>query len=413
MRQVLVVVHRWAGLVAALFLLLAGLTGAIIAWDHELDALLNPELFEARTARTEPPTRAEILALADRFERERPDAVVSYLPLRVEAGHTLSIFAQPRSGEEDALGYDNVQIDPGSGAVQGQRLWGAPALTRKALLPFLYRFHYSLHLPDVGAGVNLGVVLMGLIAIIWVLDCFVALVLSFPNRAQWRKSFAFRFGAGGYRLVFDLHRSGGVWTWLLLLTLAITAVTMNFNREVMRPVVSLFSTLSPDIWTERPKQLTKARVAATLDRARVLALAEAEAPKRDIPAPAGSVFHAKLFGMYGVAFFEGDDAHGDGDLGPAWIYLDDQTGEILSAVIPGRGSGGDLFMQAQFPLHSGRLGSVYGRVLVTLLGLVIAGLSGTGVVIWWKKRRARSNARARSRVSVVGGEPRIQTREIV
>ena len=420
MRQALVIVHRWVGLVAALFLFLAGLTGAIIAWDHELDALLNPELSVARTASDRPPTRAELLAVADRFEQLRPEAVVSYLPLRVEPGHTLSIFVQPRSATgapmaegEDTLGYDNVVLDPISGAVQGQRKWGEAALTRQALLPFLYRFHYTLHLPDVAAGVNVGVVLMGLIAILWVLDCFVALVLAFPNRAQWRKSFAFRFGAGGYRLVFDLHRSGGVWAWLLLLTIAITAVTMNFRREVMAPVVSLFSELSPDIWTERPKQLTGPRDLPTLDRVQAIALAEAEAQKRSINAPAGALFHTGLFGLYGVGFFEGYDAHGDGDLGPAWIYLDDQTGQALSAVIPGRGSAGDLFMQAQFPLHSGRLGGVWGRALVTLLGLAIAVLSGTGVVIWWKKRRARLSVRAKNRTTVVASEPRISTQETV
>jgi hypothetical protein len=46
MRVLFVVVHRWAGLFIAAFLCVAGLTGAVISWDHELDEWLNPHLFE-------------------------------------------------------------------------------------------------------------------------------------------------------------------------------------------------------------------------------------------------------------------------------------------------------------------------------------------------------------------------------
>ena len=35
------------GLSVALFLFISGLTGAVISWDHELDAWLNPQLFHA------------------------------------------------------------------------------------------------------------------------------------------------------------------------------------------------------------------------------------------------------------------------------------------------------------------------------------------------------------------------------
>jgi uncharacterized iron-regulated membrane protein len=43
----MVMLHRWFGLAAALFLFVSGLTGAVISWDHELDAWLNPQLFQA------------------------------------------------------------------------------------------------------------------------------------------------------------------------------------------------------------------------------------------------------------------------------------------------------------------------------------------------------------------------------
>jgi uncharacterized iron-regulated membrane protein len=50
MRSWLVRLHRWFGLAIALFLFVAGLTGAVIAWDHELDAALNPVFFVAKSS---------------------------------------------------------------------------------------------------------------------------------------------------------------------------------------------------------------------------------------------------------------------------------------------------------------------------------------------------------------------------
>ena len=47
LRPPLVLLHRWFGLAVALFLFISGLTGAVISWDHELDAWLNPQLFHA------------------------------------------------------------------------------------------------------------------------------------------------------------------------------------------------------------------------------------------------------------------------------------------------------------------------------------------------------------------------------
>ena len=43
-RKQLVVLHRYVGLVMAGFLVIAGLTGALLVWYHELDARFNPQL---------------------------------------------------------------------------------------------------------------------------------------------------------------------------------------------------------------------------------------------------------------------------------------------------------------------------------------------------------------------------------
>lgn len=388
MRAMLVLLHRWFGLSLAVFLMIAGLTGAIISWDHELDEWLNPQLFHAAS---EGPTQSP-LVLAEQLEAQDPRLQVSYLPLAVEPGHTLGLWVQPKvdpaTGKAWELGFNQLALDPASGEIQGQREWGKVALTRENFLPFLYKLHYSLHIPD-GFGLELGVLFMGILAIVWCLDSLVALWLSFPNRRAWTKSFAFRWKQGGYKLNFDLHRSGGVWIWGLLLMLAVTSVSMNLQFEVMRPLVERFSSLTPSAWeTRTPVSLDSQRPPA-LGREQILILARAEAERQGLTAPAGGIRYSPEFHLYGVGFFTVDNDHGDGGLGNPWLYFDGSSGELAGVQIPGRGSAGDIFMQAQFPLHSGRILGLPGRILISLLGLAVAVLSVTGVVIWAKKRAAR------------------------
>ncbi len=391
MRNVLPLLHRWLGLFMAAFLFISGLTGAVISWDHELDEWLNPQLFEARTSGQPLPA----LELANRLEAADPTIQVTFLPLGLEPGHTLlaSVRARlnPATGQPYDTAYNQVALDPVSGAVQGQREWGAVSLDRENFLPFLYKLHYSMHIPE-GLGLELGVLFMGLVALVWVLDAFIALWISFPNRAVWEKSFAFRWRQGGHKLSFDLHRSGGVWLWLLLLMLAVTSVSMNLREQVARPVVELFSTLSPSPFATRTPQALPAQPGVT--REAVVALAASEAQSRGWTTPVGGVFYSPDFDVYGVGFFETGMSHGDGGLGNPWLYFDGQTGAPAGADIPGTGSAGDIFLQAQFPLHSGRILGIPGRVLMSFLGLAVAALSVTGVLIWARKRRSRLRAQA-------------------
>ncbi|KAB2964707.1 PepSY-associated TM helix domain-containing protein [Zoogloea sp.] len=388
MRRLLVIAHRWFGLFMAVFLFISGLTGALISWDHELDEWLNPHLFHA------PATAAPLPAveLAARLEAADARLRVRFMPLEVEPGHSFSVSVEPRvdpaTGQLYELGFNQVALDPATGGILGRREWGKVSLDPENLLPFLYKLHYTMHIPD-GFGMQLGTLFMGIVAIVWVIDSLVALWISFPSRAAWRQSFAFRWKAGGYRLNFDLHRSGAVWLYPLLLMLAVTSVSMNLGAQVVRPLVGWFSTLSPSPFADRAMAPPTRPVEPLVTVPEVVDKARAEAARRGWTAPPGGVFLSTAFGVYGVGFFEPGNAHGDGGLGNPWLYFDARSGAAAGALEPGSGSAGDIFLQAMFPLHSGRIIGTPGRVLMTLCGLAVAMLSVTGVVIWARKRRAR------------------------
>ena len=184
MRGLLVIIHRWAGLFIAIFLLVAGLTGAVISWDHELDEWLNPDLFEATQAGAPLPP----LELVSRFEATDPRARVTSFPLSFEKGKTAELFVEPRidpaTGKLYELDYNQVYLEPASGDVTGKRYWGKISLDRRDLLPFLYKLHYSMHVPDFFNSDRWGVWLMGIVGLVWTFDCFVGLWLTFPAFAR-------------------------------------------------------------------------------------------------------------------------------------------------------------------------------------------------------------------------------------
>src|SRR5262249_26862811 len=115
--------------------------------------------------------------------------------------------------------------------------------------------------------------------------------------------------------------------------------------------------------------------------------------------PAGSVFYSPEYAIHGVEFFYLGNEHGVGGVGNRIVYFDGNDGRYLDDFEPWQGSAADLFVQAQFPLHSGRILGIPCRILISIMGRVVATLSVTGVVIWAKKRgsRVRSGARATAR----------------
>ncbi|WP_429256184.1 PepSY-associated TM helix domain-containing protein [Paraburkholderia sp. GAS334] len=403
MRPLLVRLHRWMGVATALFLFVAGLTGAVIAWDHELDAALNPSFFHARTNGPALPS----LELAKRIEAADPRFDVTYLPLGVERGQTLQMMVLPRTdpktGQPYALGFNQLAVNPATGEIQGRREWGAVSVARLNLIPFIYKLHYTLHLPFMGS-FDTGTWLMGIVGIVWLFDSVIALVLSFPSVKAWRKSFAFRVRRGGYALTFDLHRSGGVWIWGVLAIVALTSVSMNLSDPVVRPILSTVSTLTPTPFNnpELKRRGEPGNVSLTAER--IVQMAAQAGRERGLKSPPGALYYVPSFNAYGVGFFAPGHDHGDAGLGNAWLYYNANTGKLAGGSIPGKGSAGDIFMQAQYPLHSGRIIGIGGRILMSFTGIAVAILSATGLMIWLKKlgarRRSAAAAAAASRSGV-------------
>jgi uncharacterized iron-regulated membrane protein len=262
-------------------------------------------------------------------------------------------------------------------------MWGEWRASRESLVPFLFKLHHTLHLPG-----QWGAWVMGGIAMIWVLDCLVALAVTVPRGGVrwegWRRAASIKRSTSRQRRTFDLHRAPGLWLWGLLLLLAVSGVALNLKEQVFRPVVSLFSPVAPPVF-DVPVPSSDRTPSLGFDAA--ARAAERHARELAIAGTAAYVLHAAALNAYGVAIAVPGQRDPRAGLGPAWIFIDDRDASIRAVEAPGRGSAGDVVMQIQYPIHSGLIGGLVGQVIACATGLVVASLSITGVLIWRLKRR--------------------------
>lgn len=179
-------------------------------------------------------------------------------------------------------------------------------------VPALYRFHVSLHIPEFWGINRWGEWLLGGVAILWTIDCFFSFYLTTPLR----------------------HAPN-------------TGRPADVERALRRG------------WWARWKP------------AEALEIGRAEAVRRGWDLSVGHVFYTRRRGFYGVRFLEGD-GHGAAGVGPPVIFVYGNDGAVIGDRIPWKGTVADIFIQAQFPLHSGRILGMPGRILISVMGLVVA-----------------------------------------
>ncbi|NWK80027.1 PepSY domain-containing protein [Aquitalea sp. LB_tupeE] len=407
-RQTIVRIHRWLGLTMAAFLLLAGGTGAILAWNDQLDHWLNPELFysPAPAPSAQP---LDPLLLRQRVAQTFPDAQANTVALTQEAGRSAIFWLSGRIQADGTLtepANNQVFVDPYSGRIQGARRWGDISQGKQNLLPFIYRLHYSLALGDWASTV------FGIIALLWTVDCFAGAWLTLPApvrksasqarntakasgkswRQRWAVSWKIRRGSGSYKLIFDWHRAASLWLWAMLLVLAWSSVSFNLPA-VYKPVMQTLFASQPEPALQaamrQDEHLPRLDWNAARTRGRALMTALA-ARKGFAILQEDDLSYDPARGLYSFS------SRSSRDVSERWgstvVYFDGDSGAERGAWLPTGEAGGDTIRSWLTSLHMAAVGGVPYQVFSMLLGCAVASLSISGVAIWWKKRQGRQKS---------------------
>ena len=242
-RQVFVYIHRWAGLAMTVFLILVGLTGSMLAFYDDLELLVSPQLFAT------PGPSASHLDLANLAERALalvPQA--SSTSVCLFRADQADVRFDPRTdaatGKPYELGFNQFYLDPWTGKELGRRTFADLSEGWINLMPFIYELHMDLALGNTGTWI------LGIVALIWTIDCFISFYLTLPVTTasfwrRWKPSWLVKWLAGAFRVNFDLHRASGLWFWPMLFMFAWSSVMFNM-RSVYTPVTQLlFDYLPP------------------------------------------------------------------------------------------------------------------------------------------------------------------------
>jgi uncharacterized iron-regulated membrane protein len=379
-------IHLYLGLWAGAVLALAGITGSILVFWQDIDEWLNAaQLTVTTVAEGQPAYRPleEIVAAATGALAQ------GVKPLSVEFPHhargVATILAQGPAANPDDGDTLNVFVNPYTAQVTGARtFYSASNPLHHCLIGFVFKLHYSLLLWDTG------ITIVGIVALFLLIEVLVGVFLWWPPSGKWRSALTIKRKTSSIRLTYDLHKTAGVYSGLILLVVLLSGVYLNLPQQFLWTV----QVVSPGTRGDNAMPTSVALPGSVpISPGRAVEIARERYPDGRLNWVS---FPAKDTGVYLVSF---RDVPG---LSHFWserqVYIEQYSGAILDVRSPDtRRSAGEAFIDWQWPLHSGQAFGMTGRILVFLTGVACPALYITGFIRWRQKRRAAKFHEARLR----------------
>jgi uncharacterized iron-regulated membrane protein len=376
-RELFTWLHRWLGLTAMAFLVIAAATGCVLCFKKPLDRALNRDLF----VRSAAGPALDPLVLVARFGAAHPELQVRSFPLNIGAGDNLPVTVTAAPGAAKA-GFTQAFIDRADAHIVGTRSDG-PGWGRRHLVDGIEEFHKNLLAGTVGRW------LVGIAALFWFVSNLIGVYLTWPRRApwlrQWKRMWRFSFKSMFARLMLDIHRSTGLWLVIGVTVLAYTSVCLNFYNEVYAPTVDRIAP-SHDMFDD-PAPFPKG-TRPTLPFADAVARARQKAAADRLDWQPATALYKPDWNLYGVTLTDNGRLQYRW-LGPVYYYFDAQDGHLVNVVDPYQDGAGLALIRSLYPLHSGQVGGWPTVALIFLLGLATIEMAGTGLYVWWKKHASR------------------------
>lgn len=417
-RQFWVYIHRYIGLVMAVFLIIVGLTGSILAFYDEIDDWLNPISSRSHTrVGVQDRLPLDAFALSEKALALMPQGRITWINLEPQkTGEAYTVYLEPRIDPATKKPYpleiSSLKLNPYSGSEvknsrydrQALKENGYFPLSRKTFLPFIYALHYALALGETGG------LILGIIALAWTLDCFVGFYLTLPKRRskhpattgqrasvakppsfwhRWKPAWQIKRNASAFRLNYDLHRAFGLWTWVMLFIFAWSSVMFNLPK-VYQPVMEFLFDMPPE-QIQPPPEPNAPKFVSVAEFRKAYTIGQrlmAEQAKRHGFAvhQESSLIYDDATGLFDYIVCSDRDVSQAGQTG---VTFNADTGAFVKLDPPATGElSGVLVQYWLIVLHMASVWGLPYKLFVCFMGLVITMFSVTGIYIWYKKNRA-------------------------
>jgi uncharacterized iron-regulated membrane protein len=358
LRPLLLRLHRYAGLYLALILTVAGLTGGVLSYRYEINRWLNPEYSVA----PQPGPMLDPYQLRQRALELAPGSRINSSPLSVAPGDAYVV--SPQSPD---IGFSALIINPYTGEeIHRVRETGLWPPSRHTFLAFAGALHNRLAMGALGRW------LIGSAALVFAFDCFVGLYLALTSPARRERP-----------LILRLHRGAGLLVWPALLAVALSSVAMSLPADVYVPIMKSFTPREaffnplPRLPQPRPEPGFDWREARAIGQK---LMAEQAKARGFTVVREGRLAYFPEEGQYVYTVYTDQEIIRRGTF--TAIYFDGVTGAQTLATTPrgeGPGSALTLWLMA---LHTGDMAWPPMRFLALAMGVLLAFLSASGVLVW-------------------------------
>jgi len=370
-------VHLWSGLVVGAFIALIGLSGAFLEFYPQIDAASHPVLRSAESEHRLSPYEAFYVAV----RRARPDRPMGWrfeIPDRVGAIQARSLSAADIAGPQFAPVI--LWLDPKSAQVLREDVWGQYPGT------WIYDLHYHLLLGGTGA------LVVGVLGIVVLIMLGTGLLLWWPvSKAAWRTAFALRGGHDPIRRLYDWHKLVGIVGVVFLAMITATGAALDLPDQTGSMLGAIWGpgATSEPLHSVRDERMPR----ISLDAA--VAAGDSRFPRGTLkwiytPENAQGVYVLKYRLPHEVA----------GRFPNSTVWIDQYTGRVLGARDARYDPPAAAIVDWLFPLHTGEVMKLPGRILWVGFGFLPVILWVTG--LWrWLLRRSRRSPRPAGRASAL------------
>lgn len=351
-RKMILNLHLWAGVAAAIFLLLIGGSGALLVFETQIDQALNSKL-----ARVAPNGVALSLAeLKIDLERQYPGYHILEFGISENNDTAYEAYVQPPSGD----GLD-IGVNQYTGKALG--VWDGNRLMRK-----VHSFHTHLLAGKTGSTIV-------------ACSAIFLLFLSISGLILWWRAKVFRFNlrSSGPKLQYDLHSTIGVLASVFLFVFSVTGVVVHWEDTAGRWARQA-SHLPVDAPSPHPETPTPGAV--PLDPTQVLAFAQAAVPG----ARPTTVALSDNAADPALVIFKYPEDHTPA--GRTRVLLDAHTGKILSLTNSRAAPVAIAYVtRLNREIHTGDVGGWPTRILASIASSCLPLLAVTGPLLWWQRRQ--------------------------